>query len=113
MRPIGELSAVLIEYASGLRFVTVEVTKRNRMLEGESQWLDRAVKAHEPHRARQISRGAQNGERVGGRTEADIPDHEFPDVAFQALAKLELIDVKGRRLGNGTNDRMKSLSVCK
>ena len=111
MRPVGEPNGVLIENGPGLRFVAPEVTKRSRMLKGERQRLNRAVKAHEPNRARQIPRCAQDGERVGGRTQADIPDHEFPGMFLEALAEPELIDVERFRLSYGTDDRMKGLGV--
>ena len=110
-RPVGELDGVLIENGPGLRFVAAEVTERSRMLQGERQRLNRAVKAHEPNRARQIPRGAQDGERVGGGAQADIPDHEFAGVMLEALAKLELIDVKRLRLRHRADDRMKSFAV--
>ena len=81
------------------------------MLQSELQRLNRVVKAHEADRARQIPRGAQDGERVGGRAQADIPNHEFAGMIFEALAEPELIDVKRFRLGNGADDGMKRLVV--
>ena len=111
MRPVGELYGVLIEKGPGLRFVTVEVTERGRMLQGERQRFERAVKADESNRARQVPGGAQDRERVRRRAQANIPDHKFPGMLLEALTESELLDVQGLRLGDGADDRVIGFSV--
>jgi hypothetical protein len=111
MPAIGELNGVPVEDCPGWRFVALEVTERGRMLEGERQWLNRAVKAHEPNRARQIPGGPQDGKRISGRAQTHIPDHEFTGMLLEPLAEVKLIDVKSLRLRHRPDDRMKSFAV--
>ena len=111
MRPVGELDGVLIEKSPGLRFVTVEVSERGCMLYGERQRFERAVKADESNRARQVPGGAQDRERVCRRAQANIPDHKFPGMLLEALAESKLLDVQGLRLGDRANDGVIGFAV--
>src|SRR5471030_1431111 len=98
--PIRRLRAVLKCYAmlaqkfSQLIFVADEVAEFRSVFQCEFERLNRAVKTHEADVARNIFCGAQNGERVGRRAEADVPDHKFAGMIFETLAQTELIDVK-------------------
>jgi hypothetical protein len=53
--------------------------------------------------------GAQDGHRIGGRAQANIPDDEFALVRLQPLPQPELLDIKRLRLGHGADDGMKRL----
>ena len=59
---------------------------------------------------RDIMHRAQNGNRIGGSAEADVPNDELAAMIFQSLADFELPNVKSLRFGLGTDDRMKRLS---
>ena len=60
---------------------------------------------------RDIMHRAQNGNRIGGSAEADVPNDELAAMIFQSLADFELPNVKSLRFGLGTDDRMKRLSM--
>jgi len=94
-------------------FIAVEVTEFGGVLQRKFQRLQRMVKTDEPDFARNFARGAQHGERIRRRAEADIPDHKFAAMIFQPLAQAELVDVKRLRLGDRPDDGMKRLVIRK
>ena len=79
------------------------------MPQGECQRLQSAVKADDAQRTGQIRSGAQDGHRIGGSTETNIPDDELAHVRLQPLPETELLDIQRLRLGHGTDDGMKRL----
>ncbi len=92
-------------------FVAAKIAERVRIFEREFQWLNRMVKTHETDVARDVPRGAQDGECVGRRAEADVPNHKFAGMILEPCAQPELIDVKRLGFRHRTDDRMKRLVV--
>src|ERR1035437_6591485 len=111
LRAILKTHPVRAEKFFQMIFVAAEVTERVGVFQRELQRFNCAVKAHGTDVARDLPRGAQDGERVGRRAEADIPDHEFAGVIFEPLAQPELVDIKRLRLRDRADDRMKRLVV--
>ena len=94
-------------------FVAAEIAEVGGVSQREFQRLQRVVKTDEADLAGNVPRGAQDGERVGRRAEADIPDHKFAGMILQPLAEPELVDVKRLRLRDRADDRMKRLVIRK
>src|ERR1035437_917808 len=113
LRAILKTHSVRAEKFFQMIFVAAEVTERVGVFQRELQRFNRAVKAHEADVARDLPRGAQDGERVGRRAEADIPDHEFAGVIFETFAQTELVDIKRLRFRDRADDRMKRLVIRK
>ena len=91
--------------------VAAEIAERVGIFQRELQRLQRVVKTDEADVAGDIPRGAQNGECICRRAEADIPDHKFAGMILLTLAQFELVDVKRLGFGNRADDRMKRLVV--
>jgi hypothetical protein len=115
--PVHRLRAVLKGHAMiaqkslQMFFIAAEVAEVGGVLEREFQRLQRVIKTDEANLARDVPRGAQDGERVGRRAQADIPDHKFAGLILEPLAQPELVDVKRLRLGDRPDDRMKRLAI--
>ena len=60
-----------------MAFVTGKIAKRGRMFEGKFQWFGRVIKTDEAEVAGNMGGGAEDGDSVGGSTEADVPDNKF------------------------------------
>ena len=115
--PVHRLAAIL-EYHPMLPqnlfqmiFVTTEVAEVGGMFQRKLQRFQRVIKAHDPDLAGDVPRGAEHGKRVGGRAEANVPDHKFASMILEAFAQAQLVDVERLRLGNRADDRMKRLGV--
>ena len=78
------------------------------MAQGEFQRRARAVEADHPQGTGQIRGGAQHGNGVGGRAQADIPHYEFPKPP-RPPPQVQLLDVKRLRLGRRADHGMKRL----
>ena len=111
VRAVGESECVLSKDRLDLLFITVEITERAGILQGEFQRLTRVVEADEPDWTRKVSRGSQYGDRIGGGTKTDIPNDKFANVILESFTKPELIDVKRLGLGHRPDDGMKCLTV--
>lgn len=89
------------------RFVAGEIPKFRNMVEGEQEGGDGLIETDQTNAGRDSPCGAQDGQRIGGGAEADIPDHELALVICQPLAQSQLADMQRLRLGRRPNDRMK------
>ncbi len=92
-------------------FVAAEVTKLGSVSQRKFQRLNRVIKAHESDRAGQRTSGAQDRYRIGRRTEAHVPKHEFAGVLLEPFAEPELVDIKRLGFGDRADDGMKSFAV--
>ena len=94
-------------------FIAAEVAEVGGVFQGELQRLNRMVKTYEMNFTRNIFCGAQNGERIRRRAEANVPDHKFAGVILETFTEPELVDVKRFRLRDRADDRMKRLVIRK
>ena len=66
--------------------VAAEIAEVGSMFQREIQRLDRVIKTDEGSWHGNAPRRAQNGERIGRSTQADIPDHKFAGMILQSVA---------------------------
>jgi len=92
-------------------FIPGQIAEGDGVLQGEAEWFSGFIKAENPQMCRDIMHRAQDGNRIGGSAEADVPNDELAAMIFQSLADFELPNVKSLRFGLGTDDRMKRLSM--
>ena len=100
---------VLAQQTLDVPFVAPQVAERRAVLQPEGQWVERVVKAQQVDRTGDVPSRPQSGERIGRRSEANIPQNELARVALEALDQAQLPDVQRLRFGDGADDRMKGL----
>ena len=109
--PVAEGDVMRAEQFANVVFVAPEISQHFSVLQRERQGFNLMIKADEPECAGQVTGGTQNGQGVGCRTEADIPNHEFTGMTLQPFAQPELIDVERLRFGDRSDDGMKGLGI--
>src|SRR5436309_1495890 len=95
-----------------LILVSGQITESRGVFEGESQRLGGFVEAENLQARRNIDHRAKDGEWVGSRAEANVPNDKLCRMIFQAVAKLELADVERFCFRLWSDHRVKRLAVC-
>ena len=108
---VGELGVMFAEEISDGGFVIAEVAKSGGVCEGEFERFESVIEADDAQRATAVARGAEDGEDVRGRAEADVPDDKFAGVRGESLAEAQLFYIKRLGLSDGANDRVKRLAM--
>ncbi len=103
----SEGSAAGLDQFRGGILVPAEIAEFLCVLQGKPQRLEGPVETDHAQRARQIGRGAEDCQDIGGSAETDVPDDKFAGMGLQPAAQLELVDIQGLRLGRRADDRMK------
>ena len=95
-----------------VRFVAVKVTERFGVVQCKLKRLDGLVEAQHSNRAGHRAGGAQHGDRVGRRAQANVPDNEITGMSAQAFDQAQLSDVERLRFRHRADHRMKRLSMA-
>lgn len=91
---VAERNVIFLQQFLNTIFVAAEVAESFGILQREFQRRLCVIKTDEADGTFQIARGAQNGERIRRRAEADVPDDKFANMILQPLAQAKLVDVK-------------------
>ena len=91
--------------------IVAKISQRGGVAQCETKWLQGIVKTDQPNERRDLSRGAQNGHRVGRRAQTYIPDDKFAGVMAQAVGQLKLLDIERLGFSHRADDRMKRLTI--
>ena len=84
------------------------------MLARELKRLQQMIEADEGGSAREYrARTPQDGQRIGGGSQPDVPDDKIAGVRRQPFAKPELPDVERLGLRHGSDDRMERFTFGK
>src|SRR5258706_2453858 len=94
-------------------FVAGEIAQRFGMLQCELRRFDGVVEANQVQRTGNLPSSAQNRERIGGGSQADVPNYELPRVVLKAFEEAKLPNVQGLSFGGTTYDRMKGFAMSK
>ena len=81
------------------------------MLQREPKWLVRGIEAHDVQSGRQMAARMNGRQRIRGRAEANIPNHERPRFLAHTFGNPELLHVKRLRLGDGAMSGMHRLGI--
>src|SRR5258706_7262530 len=87
-------------------FVAGEIAQRFGMLQCELRRFDGVVEANQMQRTGNLPSSAQNRERIGGGSQANIPNYELPRVMLKTFDQSKLADVQGLGFSYWTNDGM-------
>ena len=86
--------------------------RRARVTSGPFQGIEGLVEAQHSDRAGNVAGGAQHGDRVGRRAQANVPDNEIAGMAVQAFDQAQLSDVERLSFRHRADHRMKRLSMA-
>src|SRR5438105_23632 len=92
-------------------FVAAEIAKRFNVLEGELEGFERVVETEQVDGAGYGLGCAQNGQRIGCRPQADVPNDELAGMVTHALEQAKLANVQGLGFGDRPDDRMKRFAM--
>ena len=81
------------------------------MREGEAKWIKGFLEAFEANSRRDGAGGGEDGEGIGGRSQANVPDDEFTGGGAEAFGQPHLAEVKSLGFRHGANDRMKGFAA--
>ncbi len=98
-----------LKQAPEVGFKPGQITQIASVLEGKLERLEGVVEAEHPNRGGDLPSRPQDGERVGGRPEANVPDDEFALKAPEPLDQAELANIERPGLRCRTDDRMEGL----
>jgi hypothetical protein len=110
-RAIGEFYAVMAEEILHGGFVAGEIAEGRGVFERELKGGKRVVETGDTQRALGVLCRTEDGEDVGGRAKADIPDDELTDVGGEAFGETQLFYIEGFGFGDGSDDGMKGFPL--
>ena len=95
-----------------VRLPTFEVGERITILQSEPDWFGGVIKAHDADFCRRVTNRLQEGERVGGGAQSNVPNDEFAGCFAHFFNQAKLVNIKSLRFCYRPDDRMKSLAVA-
>ena len=81
------------------------------MLQGELKRFQSVIKTDDFHFFFHVADSPKKCERVGGASQADVPDDELVSAFLNAADKVQLLDIKRLSFSGGADDRMERLAV--
>ncbi len=108
---IREPQPMILEEFRNALFVTREVSKVRRVRQREFERFQRLIETDDSQRAVGFPGRAQDGEHIGRRAEADIPDHELTAVRRHAPGQPELPHIERLGFRHRADDGMKRLAM--